>query len=193
MLFPPLPFAPSSSSPLLSSALQNKEFVCRGHDYERLEAFQQRMLNEFPHAIAMQHVNQPDQTIYQADAQCILGKQGGKRVWVCDMRKVSGKLAHKKAPQLRLFICFCFLFPPSRPIDGTHRPELRFLALTQASQYGGLLFIYLFILIIHANVWWQQMAYIMVGKCELMSQKALKDLRSVYLLNFILFLLSPPV
>ncbi|KAM7367036.1 hypothetical protein PAMP_014961 [Pampus punctatissimus] len=52
--------------------LRNKEFVCRGHDYERLEAFQQRMLNEFPHAIAMQHVNQPDQTIYQADAQCIL-------------------------------------------------------------------------------------------------------------------------
>uniref|UniRef100_H3CJ97 Dedicator of cytokinesis 4b n=1 Tax=Tetraodon nigroviridis TaxID=99883 RepID=H3CJ97_TETNG len=49
--------------------LRNKEFVCRGHDYERLEAFQQRMLNEFPHAIAMQHVNQPDQTIYQSDAQ----------------------------------------------------------------------------------------------------------------------------
>nr|XP_043876933.1 dedicator of cytokinesis protein 4b isoform X1 [Solea senegalensis] len=49
--------------------LRNKEFVCRGHDYERLEAFQQRMLNEFPHAIAMQHVNLPDQTIYQADAQ----------------------------------------------------------------------------------------------------------------------------
>ncbi|CAJ1055008.1 dedicator of cytokinesis protein 4 isoform X5 [Xyrichtys novacula] len=49
--------------------LRNKEFVCRGHDYERLEAFQQRMLNEFPHAIAMQHVNQPDQTIYQAEAQ----------------------------------------------------------------------------------------------------------------------------
>ncbi|XP_028810006.1 dedicator of cytokinesis protein 4b isoform X3 [Denticeps clupeoides] len=49
--------------------LRNKEFVCRGHDYERLEAFQQRMLNEFPHAIAMQHANQPDQTIYQADAQ----------------------------------------------------------------------------------------------------------------------------
>lgn len=52
--------------------VQNKEFVCRGHDYERLEAFQQRMLNEFPHAIAMQHANQPDQTIYQAEAQCIL-------------------------------------------------------------------------------------------------------------------------
>uniref|UniRef100_A0A8C9XLC6 Dedicator of cytokinesis 3 n=1 Tax=Sander lucioperca TaxID=283035 RepID=A0A8C9XLC6_SANLU len=31
--------------------LRNKEFVCRGHDYERLEAFQQRMLGEFPQAI----------------------------------------------------------------------------------------------------------------------------------------------
>ncbi|KAB0375896.1 hypothetical protein FD755_012539 [Muntiacus reevesi] len=49
--------------------LRNKEFVCRGHDYERLEAFQQRMLNEFPHAIAMQHANQPDETIFQAEAQ----------------------------------------------------------------------------------------------------------------------------
>lgn len=54
-----------------SYSAQNKEFVCRGHDYERLEAFQQRMLNEFPHAIAMQHANQPDETIFQADAQCI--------------------------------------------------------------------------------------------------------------------------
>lgn len=53
---------------------QNKEFVCRGNDYERLEAFQQRMLSEFPHAIAMQHANQPDQTILQAEAQCILHK-----------------------------------------------------------------------------------------------------------------------
>ncbi|XP_069620897.1 dedicator of cytokinesis protein 4 isoform X3 [Ranitomeya imitator] len=49
--------------------LRNKEFVCRGHDYERLEAFQQRMLTEFPHAIAMQHANQPDETIFQAEAQ----------------------------------------------------------------------------------------------------------------------------
>ncbi|XP_070611617.1 dedicator of cytokinesis protein 4 [Erythrolamprus reginae] len=49
--------------------LRNKEFVCRGHDYERLEAFQQRMLNEFPHAIAMQHANQTDETIFQAEAQ----------------------------------------------------------------------------------------------------------------------------
>lgn len=51
---------------------QNKEFVCRGYDYERLEDFQQRMLGEFPQAIAMQHPNQPDDTILQSDAQCIL-------------------------------------------------------------------------------------------------------------------------
>ncbi|XP_041966615.1 dedicator of cytokinesis protein 4 isoform X2 [Alosa sapidissima] len=49
--------------------LRNKEFVCRGNDYERLEAFQQRMLSEFPHAIAMQHANPPEQTILQAEAQ----------------------------------------------------------------------------------------------------------------------------
>nr|XP_033781897.1 dedicator of cytokinesis protein 3 isoform X1 [Geotrypetes seraphini] len=49
--------------------LRNKEFVCRGHDYERLEAFQQRMLSEFPQAIAMQHPNYPDDTILHCDSQ----------------------------------------------------------------------------------------------------------------------------
>lgn len=59
--------------------LQNKEFVCRGYDYERLEDFQQRMLGEFPQAIAMQHPNQPDDTILQSDAQCILLSSRGPR------------------------------------------------------------------------------------------------------------------
>lgn len=58
--------------------LQNKEFVCRGYDYERLEDFQQRMLGEFPQAIAMQHPNQPDDTILQSDAQCILSNLANK-------------------------------------------------------------------------------------------------------------------
>ncbi|KAL4646337.1 dedicator of cytokinesis protein 3-like isoform X1 [Arapaima gigas] len=49
--------------------LRNKEFVCRGHDYERLEAFQQRMLGEFPEAIAMQHTSQPDDSVLQYDGQ----------------------------------------------------------------------------------------------------------------------------
>lgn len=52
---------------------QNKEYVCRGHDYERLEAFQQRMLGEFPQAVAMQHPNQPDEATLQGDAQCTFG------------------------------------------------------------------------------------------------------------------------
>lgn len=61
---------------------QNKEFVCRGYDYERLEDFQQRMLGEFPQAIAMQHPNQPDDTILQSDAQCILStlQRKGKKI-----------------------------------------------------------------------------------------------------------------
>uniref|UniRef100_A0A8C7S5S2 Dedicator of cytokinesis 3 n=1 Tax=Oncorhynchus mykiss TaxID=8022 RepID=A0A8C7S5S2_ONCMY len=49
--------------------LRNKEFVCRGYNYERLEDFQQRMLGEFPHAIAMQHPNQPDEALLQSDVQ----------------------------------------------------------------------------------------------------------------------------
>lgn len=35
------------------------------------------MLGEFPQAIAMQHPNQPDDTILQSDAQCILLKPAG--------------------------------------------------------------------------------------------------------------------
>ncbi|XP_062855261.1 dedicator of cytokinesis protein 3-like [Trichomycterus rosablanca] len=49
--------------------LRNKEFVCRGYDYERLEDFQQRMLIEFPQAIVLQHPNQPDDSIQQSNAQ----------------------------------------------------------------------------------------------------------------------------
>ena len=70
----------------MSDPHQNKEFVCRGHDYERLEAFQQRMLGEFPQAIAMQHPNQPDEAILQCDAQCILFKQ--YVLMMCDCMRV---------------------------------------------------------------------------------------------------------
>lgn len=63
---------------MLSSLQQNKEYVCRGHDYERLEAFQQRMLSEFPQAVAMQHPNHPDDAILQCDAQCIFSHLVGE-------------------------------------------------------------------------------------------------------------------
>lgn len=98
--------SPPSSPPLAPP--QNKEFVCRGHDYERLEAFQQRMLNEFPHAIAMQHVNQPDQTIYQADAQCILGQRVATCSFTCMHGPWSVALAVVYSDRiyiLRFFVC----------------------------------------------------------------------------------------
>lgn len=75
--------------------LQNKEFVCRGYDYERLEDFQQRMLGEFPQAIAMQHPSQPDDTILQSDAQCILLSSRGSAgpiLLLCDALNMSVRL-----------------------------------------------------------------------------------------------------
>lgn len=76
--------------------LQNKEFVCRGYDYERLEDFQQRMLGEFPQAIAMQHPNQPDDTILQSDAQCILSSRRSAGtsdpLLLCDALNMSARL-----------------------------------------------------------------------------------------------------
>ncbi|KAJ4927345.1 hypothetical protein JOQ06_015078 [Pogonophryne albipinna] len=72
--------------------LRNKEFVCRGHDYERLEAFQQRMLGEFPQAIAMQHPNQPDEAILQCDAQCILQSAGSMNLQIYAVSAVPDSL-----------------------------------------------------------------------------------------------------
>ncbi|KAF3855652.1 hypothetical protein F7725_016375 [Dissostichus mawsoni] len=72
--------------------LRNKEFVCRGHDYERLEAFQQRMLGEFPQAIAMQHPNQPDEAILQCDAQCILKSAGSMNLQIYAVSAVPDSL-----------------------------------------------------------------------------------------------------
>lgn len=42
------------------------------------------MLGEFPQAIAMQHPNQPDDTILQSDAQCILLSSRGS-AGTCDL------------------------------------------------------------------------------------------------------------
>lgn len=50
------------------------------------------MLGEFPQAIAMQHPNQPDDTILQSDAQCILLSSRGLPVRVrppCEALNVS--------------------------------------------------------------------------------------------------------
>jgi dedicator of cytokinesis protein 4 len=57
------------------------------------------MLNEFPHAIAMQHANQPDETIFQAEAQCIHPWRG----WVAV--RSHGLLATENCPA-SLFSCW---------------------------------------------------------------------------------------
>uniref|UniRef100_UPI00358F211C dedicator of cytokinesis protein 3-like n=1 Tax=Myxine glutinosa TaxID=7769 RepID=UPI00358F211C len=51
--------------------LRNKEFVCRGHESERLESFSQRIMAEFPQGILLQQAGQPDDTITSSDGQHI--------------------------------------------------------------------------------------------------------------------------
>lgn len=49
---------------------QNKVFVYRGLEYERMEAFVQRLQTEFPTAELLTKNTPPSQTILQSDAQC---------------------------------------------------------------------------------------------------------------------------
>uniref|UniRef100_A0A8C4Q7C8 Dedicator of cytokinesis 3 n=1 Tax=Eptatretus burgeri TaxID=7764 RepID=A0A8C4Q7C8_EPTBU len=51
--------------------LRNKEFVCQGHESERLESFSQRIMAEFPQGILLQQAGQPDDTITSSDGQHI--------------------------------------------------------------------------------------------------------------------------
>lgn len=50
--------------------LQNKVFVYRGLEYERMEAFTQRLQTEFPTAQLLTKNSPPSQTILQSDSQC---------------------------------------------------------------------------------------------------------------------------
>lgn len=103
-------------------SLQNKEFVCRGYDYERLEDFQQRMLGEFPQAIAMQHPNPPDDTILQSEAQCIL---------------LSSGCAGTSAPLALLWMCPSALLPSCRFLDA-RPPDLQVYAVTPVSDISDM-------------------------------------------------------
>lgn len=49
---------------------QNKVFIYRGLEYERLEAFTQRLQTEFPTAQLLTKNSPPSQTILQSDDQC---------------------------------------------------------------------------------------------------------------------------
>lgn len=52
--------------------LQNKVFVYRGKEYERLADFNARIINEFPKAELLNKLAPPGDEITQSDKQCIL-------------------------------------------------------------------------------------------------------------------------
>lgn len=54
------------------SFIQNKVFIYRGKEYERLSDFSNRTLNQFPNAILMKTLSKPGTEITESSNQCIL-------------------------------------------------------------------------------------------------------------------------
>lgn len=54
--------------------LQNKVYIYRGKEYERLADFNARILNEFPKAELLNKLTPPSEDITQSERQCILFK-----------------------------------------------------------------------------------------------------------------------
>lgn len=52
--------------------LQNKVFIYRGKEYERLADFNSRILNEFPKAELLNTLTLPGDEVMESDKQCIL-------------------------------------------------------------------------------------------------------------------------
>lgn len=57
---------------MISNHLQNKLFVYRGLEYERIGAFTQRLQTEFPSAQILMKNTAPDDAIVNSEGQCIL-------------------------------------------------------------------------------------------------------------------------
>lgn len=55
---------------LKSCVSQNKVFVYRGLEYERIETFTHRLQTEFPSAQILTKNNPPSHAILQSDSQC---------------------------------------------------------------------------------------------------------------------------
>lgn len=51
---------------------QNKEFVYRGNEYEKLVSFQQRLQSEFTGATILGSICPPSDSVKLSDGQCIL-------------------------------------------------------------------------------------------------------------------------
>lgn len=52
--------------------LQNKVYIYRGKEYERLADFNARILNEFPRAELLNKLTPPGDDVTQSEGQCIL-------------------------------------------------------------------------------------------------------------------------
>ena len=62
-----------SQYPLSSlSLLQNKEFIFRGLEYEKLGQFTDRILSEFPGATLLNQTTAPTDNLKNGDSLCIL-------------------------------------------------------------------------------------------------------------------------
>ena len=55
----------------LFSSFQNKEFVYRGQEWEKISTFTQRIASEFPHAQVLTSNSQPDQSLKAEDSQFV--------------------------------------------------------------------------------------------------------------------------
>ena len=60
---------------------QNKEFIYRGNEYEKLETFQCRLLSEFTDASILNTNSPPDDNIRQANDKCILASNVVQFQW----------------------------------------------------------------------------------------------------------------
>lgn len=64
--------------------LQNKIFIYRGKEYERLADFNTRILNEFPKAELLNKLTPPGEEILNSDKQCILVKLYFETILICN-------------------------------------------------------------------------------------------------------------
>lgn len=61
------------------TTLQNKLFVYRGLEYERIGAFTQRLQTEFPSAQVLMKNTPPDDSIMKSEGQCILSYKSNSK------------------------------------------------------------------------------------------------------------------
>lgn len=72
-----------------AALFQNNVFIYRGLEYERIEAFTQRLLTEFPSAQIMSKNSPPSHAVLNSDVQCILPVQMSFNLLNSELRSCS--------------------------------------------------------------------------------------------------------